>query len=60
MLFFKNMFIVFFKLIAKNVFPEKKLFFIFNYFAVISRGGVLKDIFGLKDVLENTFSSPWP
>ena len=27
---------------------------------LIKRGGVLEDVFGLKDVLEDTFSSPWP
>ena len=25
-----------------------------------TRGGVLEDILGLEDVLEDTFSSPWP
>ena len=25
-----------------------------------SRGGVLEDVLGLEDVLEDTFSSPWP
>ena len=24
------------------------------------RGGVLEDVLGLEDVLEDTFSSPWP
>ena len=27
---------------------------------LINRGGVLEDILGLEDVLEDTFSSPWP
>ena len=31
-----------------------------NIFDLASGGGVLKDILGLKDVLEDTFSSPWP
>ena len=26
----------------------------------VNRGGVLENVFGLKDVLEDTFSSPWP
>ena len=26
----------------------------------IYRGGVLEDVLSLQDVLENTFSSPWP
>ena len=28
--------------------------------AVVTRGGVLQDVLGLEDVLEDTFWSPWP
>ena len=31
-----------------------------NFFLVYTRGGVLEDVLGLKDVLEDTFWSPWP
>ena len=27
---------------------------------VEARGGVLKEVLGLEEVLEDTFSSPWP
>ena len=29
-------------------------------YKLANRGGVLEDVLGLKDVLEDAFSSPWP
>ena len=31
-----------------------------NFCKPHTRGGVLEDVLGLEDVLEDTFSSPWP
>ena len=35
-------------------------FLVLMFMVLTSRGGVLEDVLGFEDVLEDTFSSPWP
>ena len=43
-----------------NQLPEPGLLCMIYWCCMQSRGGVLEDVLGLEDVLEDTFWSPWP